>query len=186
MTFTGEIYRWISSKISSRPTNFSWVIKKDLAGSGLPITFKQFEWLIKNGIRTIVTVREVPLPSKWFETSHGIEITKLETNVKYDLINYFHLYVQDYKAPSINELNRTVLYIENQIKSGRPVVVHCAAGKGRTGTLLAAYLLKIDKLSPDESIKKIRKIRPGSIQTKIQEETIFHYFNFLKSHDAKD
>jgi len=186
MTFIGDFYRLISSKISASPTNFSWVIKDKLAGSGLPINFKQFEWLIKNGITTIITLREVPLPSKWFNTNHEVQNTKLKTIVNYNSINYFHLYVEDYNSPTINDLHKTVIYIENQIKTGRKVLVHCAAGKGRTGTLLAAYLLKKDKLSPQESIKKIRKLRPGSIQTKIQEETIYHYYHFLNSKRVKD
>lgn len=186
MTFIGDLYRWISSKISASPTNFSWVIKDELAGSGLPINFKQFEWLIKNGISTIVTLREVPLPSKWFNTNHEVQNTKLKTIVNDNSINYFHLYVEDYNSPTINDLHKTVIYMENQIKTGRKVLVHCAAGKGRTGTLLAAYLLKTDNLSPEESIKKIRNIRPGSIQTKIQEETIYHYYNFLNSKRVND
>jgi atypical dual specificity phosphatase len=66
MTLIGDAYRWLYSKFSSRPTNFSWVINNDLAGSGLPLSFEQFKWLVDHGIGTVVTVREVPLPSHWF------------------------------------------------------------------------------------------------------------------------
>lgn len=179
MTIIGDVYRWIDSKITASPTNFSWAIKDELAGSGLPMTFKQFQWLITNGIGTIVTLREVPLPTDWFNRNYEVKNTKLKKNNNFNSINYFHLYVEDYKSPSINELDKVIIYIENEIKAGRKVLVHCAAGKGRTGTILAAYMLKKDNLSPQESIKKIRKIRPGSIQTKIQEETIYKYYNFL-------
>ena len=65
MTLIGDVYRWLYSKFSSRPTNFSWVINNALAGSGLPLSFDQFKWLVNHGIGTIVTVREVPLPSHW-------------------------------------------------------------------------------------------------------------------------
>ena len=51
MTLIGDLYRWISSKISARPTNFSWVIKDKLAGSGLPLTFKQFQWIKVKGFK---------------------------------------------------------------------------------------------------------------------------------------
>ena len=96
-------------------------------------------------------------------------------------MNYLHLYVEDYKVPSIQKMDSTVQFIENEIKLKRPVMVHCAAGRGRTGTILAAYLLKKEKLSPEQAIKKVREIRPGSIQTRIQEKSIYEYSRYINS-----
>jgi atypical dual specificity phosphatase len=59
-------------------------------------------------------------------------------------------------------------------------MVHCAAGRGRTGTILAAYLLKENGLTADQAIKKIRKLRPGSIQSTTQEKAIFMYEKYLR------
>jgi atypical dual specificity phosphatase len=184
MTLIGDFYRWISSKISPRPTNFSWVIKGQLAGSGLPLTFKQFQWIQSEGIKTIITLREIPLPPKWFDTLESLNnINKLDgvKNHKENRMNYLHLYVEDYNVPSIQDIDSTVKFIENEIKLSRSVMVHCAAGKGRTGTILAAYLLKKDNLSPEHAIKKIREIRPGSIQTRIQEKSIYEYSSYINS-----
>jgi atypical dual specificity phosphatase len=160
-------------RVADRPTNFSWVIDGKLAGSGLPMTYSQFFWLIKHGIKTIITVREVPLPSNWFTDSIK--------NIESDNINYLHLSVEDFGAPSIEEIDSTVDYIQRQIDNRKPVMVHCAAGKGRTGTLLAAYLLKNENLTAEQAIKKIRNLRPGSIQSNIQEMTISMYENYLKT-----
>ena len=53
-------------------------------------------------------------------------------------------------------------HIKKQIDSGKPVMVHFAAGKGVMGTVLAAYLLKEEEnLGAEEAIIKIRKLRPG-------------------------
>jgi len=171
MTLIGNIFRWAHGKVSNKPTNFSWVIDNKLAGSGTPMTSAQYKWLIKNNIKSIVTVREFPLPEKW-----------LVDNEKETLINdYNFVYVKDYGVPTLEVLDKTVDYINSKIsKEKKPLVVHCAAGKGRTGTILAAYLLKQDNISAQDAIKKIRKLRPGSIQSKVQEEILHNYETFLK------
>ena len=171
MTLIGNIFRWIHGKVSNKPTNFSWVIDNKLAGSGTPMTSAQYNWLIKNKIKSIVTVREFPLPEKW-----------LVDNEKETLINdYKFVYVKDYGVPTIEVLDNIVDYINTKItKEKKPLVVHCAAGKGRTGTVLAAYLLKLDNISSEAAIKKIRRLRPGSIQSKVQEEILHQYESFLK------
>jgi atypical dual specificity phosphatase len=171
MTLIGNLFRWIHGKVSNKPTNFSWVIDNKLAGSGTPMTSEQYRWLIKNNIKSIVTVREFPLPRKW-----------LVDNEKETIINdYKFVYVKDYGVPSLEVLDNIVDYINIKItKEKKPLVVHCAAGKGRTGTILAAYLLKQDNISSQEAIKKIRSLRPGSIQSKIQEEILHKYETFLK------
>jgi atypical dual specificity phosphatase len=172
MTLIGNLFRWIHGKVSNKPTNFSWVIDNKLAGSGTPMTSEQYRWLIKNNIKSIVTVREFPLPQKW-----------LIDNEKETIINddYKFVYVKDYGVPSREVLDNIVDYINIKITTEKkPLVVHCAAGKGRTGTILAAYLLKQDNISSEDAIKKIRSLRPGSIQSKIQEEILHEYETFLK------
>jgi len=60
-------------------------------------------------------------------------------------------------------------------------MVHCAAGRGRTGTILAAYLIKRENLTADQAIKRIRSIRPGSIQSDRQELALDMYEKYIKS-----
>jgi atypical dual specificity phosphatase len=108
MTKIGNAYRWIYGLMANRPTNFSWVIEGKLAGSGIPMTYSQFLWVVTHGIKTIVTVREVPLPSDWFSDENGID--------------YLHIRVEDYGAPSLEELDNTVKYIQSQIAEKKPVM----------------------------------------------------------------
>lgn len=151
-----------------RPTNFSWVIENKLAGCGLPVNEDEFAWLADQGIKSVVTVREVALPSDWLDGND---------------IKYLHLAVEDYGAPTIEELDQAVDFIDQQISNGRPVMVHCAAGKGRTGTVLAAYLVKKQNLSAEKAIEKVRSIRPGSVQSVSQETAVSMYEKYLKSSD---
>lgn len=164
MTKIGNAYRRFHSLVSDRPTNFSWVMEGKLAGSGLPVSEEEFRWLFEKGIKSIVTIREVPLPSKWFDGKD---------------IDYLHLKVEDYGAPSVEDMNETVDYIENKISSGKPVLIHCAAGKGRTGALLAAYLIKKENLTAKQAIQKIRLMRPGSVQSLTQETALSMYEKYL-------
>lgn len=169
MTKIGNAYRWIYGHMVNRPTNFSWVIEGKLAGSGMPMNYSQFLWVMTHGVKAIVTVREVPLPSKWFSNGNG------------DDVDYFHLRVEDYSAPSLEEIDNTIDYIQQQISKNKPVMVHCAAGRGRTGTILAAYLIKKENVTANQAIKKIRSIRPGSIQSNQQEMALYMYEKYLNS-----
>lgn len=168
MTRIGNTYRWFHGRFANRPTNFSWVIEKKLAGSGIPVNLPQLLWVAKNGIRSVITVRESPLPTSWLaNTSQKLE--------------YMHLKVDDFCAPSLESLESTVRYIDQHINEEKPVLVHCAAGKGRTGTILAAYIMKQDpNLSSLEAIKKIRVLRPGSIQSEEQISALQSFEKHLK------
>jgi atypical dual specificity phosphatase len=93
--------------------------------------------------------------------------------------------VEDYHSPTVEEIDSTVKFMESEIKEKRPVLVHCAAGKGRTGTILGAYLLRNQNISAKEAITKIRNMRPGSIQTDSQEKSLYEYEKYLKEKSMK-
>lgn len=95
-------------------------------------------------------------------------------------IEFLHLKVDDFSSPSIEELDNTVDYMIDKIDQDESILVHCLAGKGRTGTVLAGYLIKNDKINAQRAIEKVRILRTGSIQTDQQENTLYHYENFIK------
>lgn len=60
------------------------------------------------------------------------------------------------------------------------VAVHCMHGHGRTGTMLACYLVKTHKISGVDAIKKIREMRKGSIETQEQEKAVVQFHQRTK------
>jgi atypical dual specificity phosphatase len=162
MSKPGNIWRKVHGKITKKPTNFSWLIDDKLAGSGMPTTISEIDWILKQGVRSIITMTENSLPELWVKN-----------------IKYLHVPTEDFSAPDMQQIDETVEFIQNRIKNNEPVMVHCAAGIGRTGTILACYLIKYEKLSASDAIQKVRKERPGSIQSKSQEIAIGLYYKFL-------
>ena len=64
----------------------------------MPVNLPQLLWVAKNGIKSVITVRESPLPSSWLAgASHKLE--------------HMHLKVDDFCAPSLENLESTVRYI---------------------------------------------------------------------------
>lgn len=158
MSKPGNIWRKVHGKITKKPTNFSWLIENKLAGSGIPTSSDELDWILKQGVTSIVTMTENALPKEWVSD-----------------IGYLHVPTPDLTAPDMNRIDTAVDFIHKKISDDEAVMVHCAAGMGRAGTILACYFVKYQKYSAKDAIKKIRKERPGSIQSEVQELAITFY-----------
>lgn len=158
MSKPGNVWRKLHGKITKKPTNFSWFIEEILAGSGMPTTHDELEWVLKQGVKSIVTMTENALPESWVED-----------------VNYLHVPTTDLTSPDMDKIDTAVDFIHSRINNKEPVMVHCAAGMGRTGTVLACYLVKYQKYSAKDAIEKVRIERPGSIQSEVQELAIQFY-----------
>jgi protein-tyrosine phosphatase len=60
----------------------------------------------------------------------------------------------------IGMLPRVFDYLAERIDEGRIPLVHCSAGKDRTGLVLCDYLCRAEGLSPLEAIRDLRRVRP--------------------------
>lgn len=137
---------------------FSYIIPGRLAGMSRPDR-GGIELLREAGIKGLLSLIETSIPLEYLE---GME--------------YCHVPIIDFGAPDMPRIEKAVAFI-NSIKG--PVAVHCLAGCGRTGTILAVYLVSTG-LSAAASIDTVREIRPFSIETSEQENSVYEYEVFLK------
>ncbi len=157
---TGGVFlRKIRAKVSDQPTGFVWIEKGRLAASGYPASRTQLEWLSDHGIGSVLTLTEDPLPNQWVK---GLKLT------------VEHLPMKDHWVPDAATLDRAASYVQREVKGGNSVLVHCLAGEGRTGCVLAGYLIKERGVSADEAMKTLRRIKPAFIEWS-QEKAIVDY-----------
>ena len=89
-------------------------------------------------------------------------------------IERIHAPIPDFAPPDPETRDRAVAFLAEHVGAGRPVLVHCGAGYGRTGTILACYLV-FSGMDADAAIALVRERRPGSIETPAQEDAVRAY-----------
>lgn len=113
-------------------------------------------WLRGQGIGAVLSLTEIPLHPEGL-VEHNLVVR--------------HLPIPDLHAPSRAEFITALRFIDQQRMAGRAVVVHCLMGQGRTGTVLAAYLIR-QGITPDAAIGRIRQVCPGAIEATAQVDAL--------------
>ena len=142
--------------------NFSWILEGSLAGAQGPTNTRDITFLKLQDIQAVVRMEENTISTEPWGLKELYEP------------------VRDFTAPSMEQIHQIVTFVEEEMETWeRPVVVTCAAGIGRTGTILACYFVKVG-YQPQEAIDWVRQLRPGSIQTPEQEEAVRQYWEYLQ------
>jgi diacylglycerol kinase (ATP) len=91
---------------------------------------------------------------------HAIDAI-LDTTVEFDALDrsavntpiaYLNVPIFDHGVPHIEQLHRAVLWVDQRRRQRRRVVIHCALGRGRSATILLAYLLFAER---DKTVREL-------------------------------
>ncbi|MFO0877310.1 MAG: dual specificity protein phosphatase family protein [Gemmataceae bacterium] len=138
------------------PQGFSWIEKSQLAALARPDSMEDLVWLREQGVQLLVSLTEDPPRRDWVNES-GLLV--------------FHEPLEDMEPPTQEQLDRCISAIRKATDLNMAVAVHCGAGLGRTGVVLAAFLVT-KGMSATNAIARIRKLRPHSIETDEQAESV--------------
>lgn len=139
------------------PRGFVWLERGRLAGTPQPGVFddlqQDLDALVRVGVTRLLTLLERPLPCEPELRARGIE-TAWEP-------------IADMDAPEFLQCLRICRCIDAWLAQGETVAVHCRAGHGRTGTVLAAYRIWHGQPAID-AIDGVRLLEPKWIQSAAQ------------------
>lgn len=152
------------------PRGFFWVRPGVLGGLPRPGIVDALEHDLE-GIRrlrvdVLVTLEEARTVSEAALARHGIES--------------LHFPIIDMGAPELSTAREHCARVAERVDRGHVVAVHCLAGLGRTGTMLAAQLVH-GGASAREAIEHVRRINPRCIQSEGQVEFLARFEAFLRS-----
>ncbi|KAJ8355891.1 hypothetical protein SKAU_G00186850 [Synaphobranchus kaupii] len=149
---------------STPPPNFSWIEPNKLAGLALPTITTHYKYLLDSGIQHLVCLCETKPPR--YDTCPGLTL--------------HHIAIEDFCPPSLDQIKRFLAIVEDSNSKNEGVGVHCHHGHGRTGTMLACYLVKQRKMTGNNAIQEIRRLRSGSIETNEQEKAVLQFYQHNK------
>lgn len=154
------------------PRGFVWLIPGRLAGTPWPGIVRDTEddlAALRNvGVNRLVSLTEIPFDGELAEP-FGIVCANVP--------------IPDMHAPSLAVAEAFCRDTDHWLDAGATIAIHCWAGLGRTGTLLAAYWLWFGKgkYSAIQAIEYVRRLESGMIQSQAQVDFLSAFADWLGS-----
>ncbi|NXI46981.1 PTPC1 protein, partial [Galbula dea] len=175
--------RWSDQEQAIKGLYSSWITDNILAmarpSTELIEKYNIIEQFERCGIKTIINLQR---PGEHASCGNPLEqesgFTYLPEAFMEAGIYFYNFGWKDYGVASLTTILDMVKVMAFALQEGR-VAVHCHAGLGRTGVLIACYLVFATRMSADQAILFVRAKRPNSIQTRGQLLCIREFTQFL-------
>jgi len=149
----------IPGVLAGMPMPFIHPSRRMVGGGALSAFEDELSALQSSGVRAVVSLLNIPGDASVFESAG---------------FSFLCLPVPDGGAPTFEQADEYVRFITEHRRAGRPVAVHCEAGLGRTGTLLATYLVAMGE-SAAAAIQCVRTVERAAVETTSQIQFLEQY-----------
>jgi hypothetical protein len=128
------------------------------------IAESQLAGLLDCGIRTFINLLEED--ARW---SFG-PYESLLRELAQEECRFLRFEIEDHSAPLPAVMDEILTEIDASVAAGRPVYLHCWGGRGRTGVVVGAYLVRRGLATPDDFVEVIAALRMGAPGTSPETE----------------
>lgn len=143
------------------PNGFAWLLDGQLAGTPWPGLVHPADYELQL-LRGVGVTRLMSLTDRPFDAGraaeHGMAVE--------------HEAIVDMHPPGLEQALRLCRRLDDCLAAGEVVAVHCRAGLGRTGTVLAAYWIwrHAGRLDGAQALRDVRQRHSGWVQSTAQIE----------------
>ncbi|KAF6126706.1 protein tyrosine phosphatase domain containing 1 [Phyllostomus discolor] len=175
--------RWSEQEQAIKGIYSSWVTDNILAmarpSTELLEKYRIIEQFQSHGLKTIINLQR---PGEHASCGNPLEqesgFTYLPEAFMEAGIYFYNFGWKDYGVASLTTILDMVKVMTFALQEGK-VAIHCHAGLGRTGVLIACYLVFATRMTADQAIIFVRAKRPNSIQTRGQLLCVREFTQFL-------
>ncbi|XP_068719104.1 protein tyrosine phosphatase domain-containing protein 1-like [Montipora capricornis] len=169
MAINGLYSSWVTPDILATARPSTEVIKK----------YNVLQQFARSGIKSIINLQH---PGEHASCGFGLEpesgFSYLPEDFMQEDIYFYNFGWNDYGVRSLESILDMVKVMSFALTNGK-AAVHCHAGLGRTGVLIASYLVFSKRIEAEEAIHQVRSNRPRAIQTRAQIQCVIDFTNFL-------